>query len=150
MMEGKQVVQLATVPGFQHAEDNYWYRPVVFGKSLFTYIAHVPPGGSMPPNGHSEEEDPIECSLFMFEGELEIFYGEEKFTIGAETALHLPLGVAFGVKNRGDITASFILTLALEQSENVTSVEELRQRYAEKNRTVKTPEETNAMRAIGT
>ncbi len=34
MTEKKQVVQLSTVPSFQHAKDNYWARPVVFGKYL--------------------------------------------------------------------------------------------------------------------
>lgn len=144
-MKEKQVVQLAMVPGFQHAEDNYWYRPLVFGKDLFMYVAHIPPGGDMPPNGHAEKEE-FETCLFMLEGELEISYDGDRFTIGPETALHVPLGTSFGVKNCGKVTASYVLTFS--PPPEIESVEALRQRYAERNRTVKTPEETNALRAM--
>ena len=147
MTEGKQVVQLAAVPGFQHAKDNYWARPVVFGKNLFTYVAQVPPGGHMPPNGHAEKEE-FETSLFLLEGELEITYNDETFTIGPETALHRPLGVRFGVKNRGKVTATYVLTFS--PPPRTENVEEKLERYARENRGVKTPEEMNAMRVLGT
>ena len=65
--------------------------PVVFGKNLLTYVAQVPPGGYMPPNGHAEKEE-FETSLFLLEGELEITYDDETFTIGPETAMHRPPG----------------------------------------------------------
>ena len=144
-MEGRQVVQLATVPGFQHAEDNYWYRPLLFGKDLFMYVAHVPPGGDMPAGGHAEKEE-FELALFMLEGELEISYDDERITIGPETALHASPDTAFGVKNNGSVTASFVLTFS--PPPGINSVEALRARYAERNRTVKTAEETNALRAL--
>ncbi len=145
MTEKKQVVQLSTVPSFQHAKDNYWARPVVFGKNLYTYVAHIPPGGDMPPNGHAEKEE-FETSLFMIEGELEITYNGDKFTIGPETALHVPLGVSFGVKNWGKVTASYVLTFS--PTPGTETMEEKLERFARENRGVKTPEETNALRAL--
>lgn len=144
-MKKKQIVQLKTVPGFQHAKDNYWYRPLLFGKDLFMYVAHVPPGGDMPPGGHAEKEE-FETCLFMLEGELEITYGEDKFTIGPETALHGSPDKEFGVKNNGSVTASFVLTFS--PPPGIDSVEALRERYAERNRIVKTPEEANALREL--
>ncbi len=142
-MGEKQLVKLANVPGFQHAQDNYWYRPLLFGKDLFMYVAHVPPGGDMPPGGHAEKEE-FEICLFMLEGELEITLGDDTFTIGPETALHGWPDQELGVKNNGDVTASFVL--AFSPPPGINSIEELKQRYAERNRTVKTPEETNALR----
>ena len=144
-MTKKQIVELAKVPGFQHAQDNYWYRPLLFGKDLFMYVAHVPPGGDMPPGGHAEKEE-FETCLFMLEGELEITYGEEKFTLGPETAMHGSADVEFGVKNHGNVTASFVL--AFSPPPEINSVEELRERYASRGRTVKSPEDTNALRKL--
>ena len=146
-MTEKQIVSLAEVPGFQHAKDDYWARPVILGKNLYTYVAQVPSGGYMPPNGHAEKEE-FETSLFLLEGELEITYNDETFVIGPETAMHRPLGVHFGVRNRGNVTATYVLTFSpLPRNE---TLEEKLERYARENRGVKTPEEMNAMRAIGT
>ena len=144
-MKKTQIVKLSTVPGFQHAQDNYWYRPLLFGKDLFMYVAHVPPGGDMPPGGHAEKEE-FETCLFMLEGELEITYGDEKFTIGPETAMHGSPDTEFGVKNNGNVTASFVL--AFSPPPEINSVEELRERYVANNRTVKTPEEANDLRTL--
>ncbi len=146
MTDKKQLVQLSEVPSFQHAKDNYWARPVVFGKNLYTYVAHIPPGGDMPPNGHAEKEE-FETSLFMLEGELEITYNDEKFMIGPEMALHVPLGVAFGVKNHGSVTASYVLTFS--PSPGTETMDEKIERFARENRGTKTAEETNAMRQLG-
>ena len=99
----------------------------------------------MPPTGHAEKEE-FETSLFMIEGELEITYNGEKFKIGPETALHVPLGVSFGVKNWGKVTASYVLTFC--PSPGTETLEEKLDRFKREGRGVKTAEETNAMRAL--
>ncbi len=142
----KQVVQLKSVPAFQHAEDDFWFRPLLFGKDLFMYVAHIPPGGDMPPNGHAEKEH-FETCLFMLEGELEISYDDETFTIGPETALHRHPTTRFGVKNNGDVTASYVI--AFSPPPEVESVEALEKRFAEQNRTIKPPSEANELRRRG-
>jgi quercetin dioxygenase-like cupin family protein len=96
-MAEKQLVKLDEVEGFQHAQDDYWFRPLLFGKRLFMYVAHVPPGGDIPADGHAEKEE-FELALYMLEGSLEITYGEEKFEIAPEMVLLVPLGTPFGGK----------------------------------------------------
>ena len=96
--------------GFQHADDEYYYRPLVAGEELFTYIAHVPPGGYMPPD--AEEAKLFELSLFMVEGELTGILGESEMRLTPGDALHIPRGMAFGVDNKSAGAASFILSFA--------------------------------------
>ena len=96
--------------GFQHANDEYYYRPLVSGTGLFTYVAHVPPGGVMPPD--AEEAKLFELSLFMIDGELVAILDQDEFTIRPGEALHVPRGVAFGVRNETRRSASFILSFA--------------------------------------
>ena len=96
--------------GFQHASDEYYYRPLVSGKELFTYVAHVPPGGGVPPD--AEEAKLFELSLFMIDGELVAMLDNEEFGIRPGEALHIPRGVAFGVRNETAKSASFILSFA--------------------------------------
>ncbi len=142
-MVEKQLVKLGEVEGFQHAQDDYWFRPLLFGKGLFMYVAHVPPGGDMPANGHAEKEE-FEVALYMLEGSLEITYGEEKFEIDPEMALLVPLGTPFGVKNSGRETASFVLTFS--PPPEIESREELRKRFEARGGVVKSPEEMNELR----
>lgn len=92
----------------QHADDDYWYRPLIAGDNLFTYVAHVLPGGNMAPD--AEEAELFELSLYMLEGLLFIYYGDETFTIRAGHALFIPRGVPFGVRNETEDTATFVLT----------------------------------------
>jgi len=141
-----QVVQLDQVEGFQHGKDHYWYRPLLFGQNLFTYVAHVPPGGDMSADGHAEKEE-FELGLFMLEGELEITCENEKLNIGAESAMLIPLGMSFGVKNHGAVTASFVLTFY--PTPGIESLEWLRQRFAARGVALKSPDELKIMRAIG-
>src|SRR3989304_3720620 len=93
---------------FQHGQDDYWFRPVVFGKNLYTYIAYVPPGGFMPPHGH--EEDPYELSLVMIQGTLDIMLDGDTFTATSGDAVHIDPTVSLGVRNRSHAVASFVLT----------------------------------------
>ena len=108
MPEKQHMVELADVGAIQHADDDYWYRPLVFGDKLFTYVAHIRSGAYMAPV--AEEAKMFELSLYMLEGELLVYYGDETFTLKPHTALHIPLGVAFGVRNETDQTATFVLT----------------------------------------
>jgi quercetin dioxygenase-like cupin family protein len=107
-MSVKQLVTADAMEAVQHADDDYWYRPLLFGQQLFTYIAHIPPGGDMAAD--AKEADLFELSLFMTEGALEVTYGEEQFPVRAGQALHIPRGVPFGVRNAEDNVASFVLT----------------------------------------
>jgi len=145
-MKGIQVVNLNHVEGFQHGKDLYWYRPLLFGKNLFTFVGHVPPGGEMPAHGHADDEG-NEMALFMLEGELEITCGNEKITVGAEEALLVPLGAAFGVKNNGSVTGSFLLSSYPPPA--IESLDALRQRVAARGAKTKSPSELKAMRQSG-
>ena len=101
---------LKDASGFQHANDQYYYRPLVAGEELFMYVAHVPAHGSMPPD--AEEAKLFELSLFMLDGELVMTLDQDDFVARPGDAVHVPRGVAFGVKNQTDKSASFVLAFA--------------------------------------
>jgi len=134
-------VRVSELDGFQHARDDYWYRPLVFGKGLFTYVAYVPPGGFMPPHGH--EEDAYELSFFMLEGELEITLEGETFVAAPGEAIHVDPGVSLGVRNSGSRTASFLLTFSPPPP--IPSPEALRERYERRGSGIKSREEMEAL-----
>ena len=98
------------VEAYRHADDQYYYRPVVAGDELFTYVAHVPAGGHMPAD--AEEAKLFELSLFMLEGELDTVLGDDEVSVAKGDALHIRRGVAFGVTNNGTGPASFVLSFA--------------------------------------
>ena len=98
------------VEAYQHADDQYYYRPVVAGDELFTYVAHVPAGGHMPAD--AEEAELFELSLFMLEGELDIALGDEEVPVTKGDALHIRRGVPVGMTNNGSGAASFVLSFA--------------------------------------
>ena len=98
------------VEAYQHADDQYYYRPVVAGEALFTYVAHVPAGGHMPAD--AEEAELFELSLFMLEGELDIELGDEAVPIAKGDALHIRRGVPVGMTNNGADPASFVLSFS--------------------------------------
>lgn len=133
-------VNASSLEGFQHACDNYWYRPLVFGQNLFTYLAYVPPGGFMPPHGH--EEDPYELSFYMLQGELEISLEGDIFTVAPGDAIHVEPTVSLGVRNNSSGTAVFLLTFSPPPP--VRSLEELRQRYISRGGGIKSSAEINA------
>ena len=90
-----QLVRLADIEGFQHADDTYWYRPLIFSERLFSYVAHIPPDGEMPAH---EDAHTFDTVLYMLAGELDITLGTDQFPIAPNMALHIPGGVPFGVK----------------------------------------------------
>jgi mannose-6-phosphate isomerase-like protein (cupin superfamily) len=108
MPKKEHLMELSHAGGVQHADDDYWYRPLVAGDNLFTYVAHVLPGGYMAPD--AEEAELFELSLYVLEGALLIYYGDETFTIEPHSALFIPLGVPFGVRNEKESVATFVLT----------------------------------------
>lgn len=136
----------STLEAFQHAKDDYWYRPVVFGKNLFTYVAYVPPGGSMPPHGH--EEDPYELSVFMLQGELEIMLDGDTFIASAGDAIHVEPTVSLGVRNATDRTAAFVLTFN-PPPPSITTFEAVRERYERRGSGIKAAAEIEALMVAG-
>ncbi len=110
--EGNRMVirRFGEVEAYQHADDSYYYRPLVAGKELFTYVAHVPAGGYLPPD--PEEAELFELSLFMLEGELEGILDDRRVLLTRGDALHIPRGVPFGVENQGEQTVTFVLSFA--------------------------------------
>lgn len=109
-MEVPRPLSVRDASGFQHANDEYYYRPLVSGDELFTYVAHVPAGGVMPPD--AEEAKLFELSLFMLDGELIGTLGSDDMPLRPAEALHIPRGVAFGVRNETARTASFVLSFS--------------------------------------
>ena len=141
MPQKQHLSQLKDVGAIQHADDDYWYRPMVFGDNLFTYVAHVRPDGYMAPD--AEEAERFELSLYMLEGKLLIYYGDETFTIEPHTALFIPRGVAFGVKNETEQTATFILTFTPPPRQG--SMDEFWATVRNPKERIKTPDEIRAM-----
>ena len=123
--------------GFQHANDEYYYRPMVSGAELFTYVAHVPAGGVMAPD--AEEAKLFELSLFMLDGKLVGTLGTEDMGLEPGQALHIPRGVAFGVRNETDRTASFVLSFA--PPPRAGGIEEMLSAARDKGRRVYEPAE---------
>ena len=82
-------VNARDVEGVQHCHgehcDEYYYRPLVYGKDLFTYIAHIPPGGGVPPD--AEESSMYELSLYILDGRPTVLYGDDRFVMHPHTAL---------------------------------------------------------------
>lgn len=127
--------------GFQHADDAYYYRPLVSGEELFTYVAHVPAGGVMPPD--PEEAKLFELSLFMLDGELTATLDRDDLPLCPGDALHVPRGLAFGVRNEGNRTASFILSFAPPPGSG--GIEQLLDDARQKGRRVYEPHELESI-----
>lgn len=106
-----QRIRAQDLEAFQHGQDDYWFRPVVFGKNLYTYIAYVPPGGFMQA-AWTRGEDPYELSLVMIDPT-----------------------VSLGVRNRSNAVASFVLTF--NPPPPTPSLEALRRRFRERGGGIK-------------
>ena len=136
-MEVPRPLAVRDAPGFQHANDEYYYRPLVAGEELFTYVAHVPAGGVMAPD--AEEAKLFELSLFMLDGELIGTLANEDMPLRPGEALHIPRGVAFGVRNETASAASFVLSFSPPPRSG--SVHEMLAAAREKGRRVYEPAE---------
>ncbi|MBT9171618.1 MAG: hypothetical protein DDT18_02006 [Actinobacteria bacterium] len=113
--------KLSEAECFQHGNDNYWFRPLVFGENIFTYIAYVPPGGDMPSH---EDGEPYELSLFMLKGELEIVLAGDTILASPGDGIHVEPRTPLGVSNKSDFVAVFVLTFS--PAPPIKSVEELK------------------------
>ncbi len=86
-------LDLREMEGVRHCHgencDEYDCRPVVTGNDLFTYVAHIPPGGGVP--SEEEESSMYEMSLYVLSGHTRVIYGDEEFSMSPHTGLH-PLG----------------------------------------------------------
>jgi uncharacterized RmlC-like cupin family protein len=147
-MTEKQLVRLDEVAGFFH--DPEWYRPLLFGKNLYMNVTYLLPGTEMVMGSKKEKEaEMLERAIYMLKGRLNITYGEEKFEITPETALLVPLepGTPFEVKNSGKEVASFVTVFSPPPHPELklTSREQLRTLYEERNRVVKSPTEMNEL-----
>ena len=60
-----QQMTLEAAFGIQHAQDEYWMRPLILGDNLFTYAAHIPPGGGVPPYPKAAQRKQIEDALYL-------------------------------------------------------------------------------------
>lgn len=126
-MSEKRYVHISEREGVQHCHgencDEYFYRPLVYGKDLFTYVAHIPPGGGVP--GDQEEADMFEMSLFILNGTATVNYGEESFTMEPNNALHCPKGVPVGFENHTDEPVTLLLSFS-PSPKGATNEDEMR------------------------
>ncbi len=113
-MSEKRYVHISEREGVQHCHgehcDEYFYRPLVYGKDLFTYVAHIPPGGGVP--GDQDEADMFEMSLFILNGTATVTYADESFDMAPNNALHCPKGVPVGFENNTDKPVTLLLSFA--------------------------------------
>ena len=77
-MADRPWLDLREIEGVQHCHgpdcDEYYFRPVVYGDDIFTYVAHLPPHGGV--SGSQEESDVWEMSLYVLDGEITVTAGE--------------------------------------------------------------------------
>ena len=136
-MDTPRPLAVRDASGFQHANDEYYYRPLVSGEGLFTYVAHVPAGGVMAPD--AEEAKLFELSLLMLDGELIGTLGSDDMALRPADALHIPRGVAFGVRNETRRSASFVLSFS--PPPRAGTIDEMLQAARAKGRRVYEPAE---------
>jgi hypothetical protein len=145
-MENKRWVAARETEGVQHCHgdecDEYWYRPLVYSKHLFTYIPNIPPGGGVPPS--DDEAKLFELSLYVLAGDVRVQYGDETFTLTPHHALHIPKGVPVGFENRGQTPVTILLSFAPPPG-SVHNTDEMRQRVEAGGRRMWSPAELNAM-----
>lgn len=139
-------VEARNVEGVQHCHDEncdeYYYRPLVYGKDLFTYIAHIPPGGGVPSD--QEESDMYELSLYIIDGQPLVIYGDERFTMHPHTALHCEKGVPVGFENPTEEPVSLLLSFTPSPRGAMDS-DEMRAFVEARGRSVFSPEAMNEM-----
>ena len=145
-MEKRPFVDARDVEGVQHCHgencDEYYYRPLVYGQDLFTYIAHIPAGGGVPAD--QEEADMYELSLYILSGRPLVSYGDETFTMYPHTALHCRKGVPVGFANPTAEPVSLILSFTPSPKGALNS-DEMRQYLEARGRTVFAPAAMNEM-----
>ncbi len=140
--------------GIQHGDDAFWYRPLILGNQIFTYVAHIPPGGGVPPYPDTAEKLQIEHSLYLLAGSLRVTVRGASATLVPHTAIRIPPGDPVEMKNEGDTTATIYMAYTpspwgpmspIEDRRGVTNLEEMRAWYHERGRRIWSPAEMDAM-----
>jgi hypothetical protein len=104
---------------------------------LSTVIGGPSAGGVMAPD--AEEAKLFELSLFMLDGELIGTLGSDDMALRPADALHIPRGVAFGVRNETRRSASFVLSFS--PPPRAGTIDEMLQAARAKGRRVYEPAE---------
>jgi glyoxylate utilization-related uncharacterized protein len=149
----KPWLDLRDIEGVQHCHgddcDEYYYRPVVYGDSIFTYVAHIPPGGGV--SGDQGEADAFELSLYILDGEVTVTVGEGSHADVAKTyvlkphmAMNWPKGEPYGLWNETDAPASLILSFT-PPPRGAKNPKEMRELVEERGRSVASAEDMNEM-----
>ncbi len=146
-------VDAREIDGVQHCHgedcDEYFYRPVVYGTDLFTYVAHIPPHGGV--SGDQAESDLFEMSLYVLDGQVTVTEGEgtpetvsQKYVLGPHKAMHFPKGKPFGLWNETGSPSSLVLSFSPPPGgpKNPTQMREF---VEKRGRSVASPEEMNEM-----
>ena len=152
-MTDKPWLDLRDIEGVQHCHgedcDEYYYRPVVYGDKIFTYVAHIPPGGGVP--GDQGEADMFELSLYILDGEVTVTVGpgspadvEKTYVLKPHMAMHWPKGEPYGLWNETDSPASLILSFT-PSPRGAKNPTEMREFLEERGRSVVPATEMNAM-----
>ena len=139
--------------GYQHCHgtdcDEFYFRPLIMGKEMFTYVAHLPPGGGL--HGDDEESKHFEQSIFVLSGTVTVTLGkgmpgevETKHTVGTHEAFICNRGEPWGKWNEGDSPVTYVCTFTwLPQAS--TPEEFLEVARARGGEHIFTPEEMNAI-----
>ena len=84
------------------------------GGSYAQWEAILPPGGGPPVHVHSREQE----ALFVLEGEVTAWMGDERILFMEGMSAHLPIGLAHGFKNETSKTARILFTAVPAGLEN--------------------------------
>jgi len=142
---GMQVVRMNERPGFYHRPE--WYRPLLFGESMYMNVTYLLPGiGMVMASKREKEAELVERVIYMLEGQVEVTCDDTRYQLAPHMAMLVPSepgGPQVEVKNHGENTACFITVFSPPPHPdlNIKSVERLEQLYRDANRVVKTAEE---------
>jgi glyoxylate utilization-related uncharacterized protein len=147
-------ISLKDTFGVQHADDEFWYRPLVLGRNLFSHVSHIPPGGGVPPYPETAERLQIEHSLYVLSGTLEVTLRDDSATLVPHTALRIPPGDPIPMYNPGPAPVTIYMSYTpspwgpespIKDRQSVTNHDEMLAFFAERERKVWTAAELNAM-----
>ena len=140
--------------GIQHADDQFYFRPLILGQNLFSYVAHIPPGGGVPPYPVHAKRNQIEHSLYVLSGILEVEVGGASVSMVPHTAIHIAAGEAVEMLNGTDSPVSIYMVYSpspwgpeshYEDRKAITTHDEMLAFYQARGTRIWSPEEMNAM-----
>jgi mannose-6-phosphate isomerase-like protein (cupin superfamily) len=101
MREGPVIVW----PGEGHRVGNVEFLARTTDTPRFNFgIIEMAPGSGMEQHVHGDEDD----SIYILEGEMTFFFGEEKSSAAPGTFLLVPPGTSHGFKNEGRVPARML------------------------------------------